>query len=78
MNPVKGRAIDDGFVLTLKPFAAMMDFAEIDAVLEKVGEGTVGEGNAPLYLATLVLRCLVTMPLRSSSATSLLKDFSSR
>ncbi len=37
LNPFEGRAINDGFVLTLEPFAAMMDFAEIDAVLEKVG-----------------------------------------
>jgi hypothetical protein len=33
---------------------------------------------APLYLATLVFRRLVTMPLRSSSATNLLKDFKFR
>ncbi len=40
-------------MLTLEPFAAMMDFAEIDAVLEKVGEGTVGEGNAAQVLGNL-------------------------
>src|SRR5258705_12286325 len=53
LNPFDGRAINDGFVLTLEPFAAMMDFAEIDAVLEKVGEGTVGEGNAAQVLGNL-------------------------
>src|SRR5258706_6045978 len=53
LNPFEGRAIHDGFVLTLEPFAAMMDFAEIDAVLEKVGEGTGGEGNAPVVFGHL-------------------------
>src|SRR6266478_8467602 len=53
LNPFEGRAIHDGFVLTLEPFAAMVDFAEIDAVFEKVGEGTVGEGNAPVVFGHL-------------------------
>ncbi len=53
LNPVEGRAINDGFVLTLELFAAVVDFAEIDTILEKVGEGTVGEGNAPVVFGDL-------------------------
>ena len=46
LDPVEGIAVDDGLVLAFEPFAAMADFAEIDAVFKKVGEGAVGEGNA--------------------------------
>src|SRR6266404_2379495 len=53
LNPFEGRAINDGFVLTLEPFAAVMNLAKIDAVLEKVGEGTVGKGNAPVVFGHL-------------------------
>ena len=45
LNPVEGRAIEDGFVLALEPLAAVVNLANIDAVLEEVGEGTVGKGN---------------------------------
>jgi hypothetical protein len=51
----EGRAIDDGFVLALEPFAAMTDLVEIDAVLEKVGEGTVGERNGAVVFGDLSL-----------------------
>ena len=35
-------------MLSLEPFAAVMDLAEVDPVLQEIGEGTVGEGNAAL------------------------------
>jgi uncharacterized protein (TIGR04141 family) len=53
LNPVEGRAIDDGFVLALKPLAAVVNLAEIDAVLQEIGEGTVGERNAPVVFGDL-------------------------
>ena len=33
-------------MLSRIPFAIMMDLAEVDAVLQKMGEGTIGEGDA--------------------------------
>ena len=78
MNPFEGRAINDGFVLTLEPFAAMMDFAEIDAVLEKIGEGTIGEGNGAIVFGNFGVAPLGDDALRSSSLTNLLNDLSSR
>ena len=46
LDPVKSPMIDDGFVLAVEPFAAVVNLAEIDAVLQEVGEGTEAEGNA--------------------------------
>src|SRR5258706_2859294 len=48
LNPVKRGPIDNGFVFAFEPLAAMMNLAQIDAVLEKIGEGTIGEGNAAI------------------------------
>src|ERR1700730_12460015 len=35
LDPVERCAVDDGFVLALKPLAAVVNLAEIDAVLEE-------------------------------------------
>ncbi|MCA6111587.1 hypothetical protein J6497_31100 [Bradyrhizobium sp. CNPSo 4026] len=40
-------------VFTLEPFAAMMNLAEINAVFQEIGEGTVGEGNAAVEFRDL-------------------------
>ena len=50
LNTVKCRAVNDRLMLSLEPFAGIMGFADIDAVLEEVGEGTIGERNAALKL----------------------------
>ena len=53
LDPVEGLAIDDGLVLAFEPLAAVVNLPKIDAIFEEVGEGTVGEGNAPLVLGDL-------------------------
>ncbi len=53
MNPVKRGPVDNGFAFAFEPLAAMMNLAEIDAVLEKIGEGTIGEGNAAIVFGDL-------------------------
>ena len=45
-------------MLSLEPFAAVMDFADVDAVLQEIGEGTVGEGNAALIFCDLGIAAL--------------------
>lgn len=39
LNPLEGRAIDNGFMLALEPLAAVVNLAEIDAVLQEMGRG---------------------------------------
>src|SRR6266853_6529435 len=53
LNPVKRGPIDNGFVFAFEPLAAMMNLAQIDAVLEKIGEGTIGEGNGAIVFGDL-------------------------
>src|SRR6516162_7492200 len=48
LQAVKSLAVDDRLVLAFEPFAAVMDFTEIDPVLEEVGEGAISEGNAAI------------------------------
>jgi hypothetical protein len=49
----EGLAIKDRLMFSLEPFSAVMHLAEIDPVLQEVGEGTVGEGNATLVFCDL-------------------------
>src|SRR6476620_1737038 len=42
--------IENRLVLSLEPFSAVMGLADIDAVFQEVGEGTVSEGNATIVL----------------------------
>jgi hypothetical protein len=53
LDPVEGCAIDDAFVLALEPLATVMNLTEIDAVLEKIGERTIGESNAAVVFGNL-------------------------
>src|SRR6185437_9053674 len=53
LDLIKCLSVQDRLVLTLEPFAAIMDLAEIDPVLQEIGEGTVGEGNAALVFCDL-------------------------
>src|SRR5262249_9495700 len=53
LNLVKGLPIEDRCVLSLEPFAAVMGFAKVDPVLEEIGEGAVGEGDAALVFRDL-------------------------
>jgi hypothetical protein len=78
LNPLERLTVKDSLVLALEPLSAVMHFTDVDPVLQKVGEGTVGKGNASLVFCTLCVTCLVTIFRRSSSATSLPKDFCSR
>src|SRR6516225_7996173 len=48
LHPLKGLPVDDRLVLAFEPFAAVVDFTEIDPVLEEVGEGAISEGNAAI------------------------------
>jgi len=50
LDPVKGRAVDDSLVLAREPLAGVVNLAEINPVLEKVREETVGEGDATVIL----------------------------
>jgi hypothetical protein len=45
-------------MLALEPFAAVMDFAEIDAVLQEIGEGAIGEGDTALVFLDLGVAAL--------------------
>jgi hypothetical protein len=65
-------------VFALEPFATVMSLAEVNAIFQEIGEGTIGEGMPPRYFAILLSRRLVTMRLRSSSATSFPNDRNSR
>ena len=40
-------------MLALEPLAVVVNLAEIDAVFQEVGEGTVGEGNATIEFGDL-------------------------
>jgi hypothetical protein len=42
---VKGVPVEDRLVLAVEPFASVVNSAEVDAVLEKIGEWTASEGN---------------------------------
>ena len=53
LHAVEGWAVQDRFMLSLEPFAAVMSFANVDPILEEVGEGTVGEWNATLIFRDL-------------------------
>ena len=43
LDVVEQVTVDDGLVLTGKPGAGMARLTELGAVLEKIGEGTIGE-----------------------------------
>ena len=58
LHSLKGLLVHDRLVLAFEPLAAMMDLAEIDPVLEKVREGTVGEGNAAIVFGDLCIAAL--------------------
>ena len=58
LHPVKGGSVEDCRVLSLEPFAAMVGLAEVDAIFEEIGEGTVGEGNAALIFGDLGIASL--------------------
>src|SRR6202171_4527977 len=45
-------------MLTLKPLAAVMGFADVNPVFEEIGEGTVGEWNAALIFRNYGLAAL--------------------
>lgn len=40
-------------MLPLEPFAAMVGFAEIDAIFKEIGQGPVCKGNAALVFSDL-------------------------
>src|SRR6476659_7006875 len=50
LHTLEGWTVKNSFVLSLEPFAGVMGLADVDAVLQEVGEGAVGEGNpAPVF-----------------------------
>ena len=76
LHLLEGLAIKDRLMFSLEPFSAVMHLAEIDPILQEVGEGTVSEGNA-----TLVFCDLGVAPLGDDFPTiefGLPKDFRSR
>jgi hypothetical protein len=37
-------------MLSLEPLAAVVDLADVDAIFQEIGEGTISEGNAaPIF-----------------------------
>ena len=44
LNLFKGLSVDDGRVLAREPFVLVSGLADVEAVLQEVGEGTVSEG----------------------------------
>jgi hypothetical protein len=53
LDLIKRGSVEDRRVLSLEPFAAMVDLAEVDAIFEEIGEGTVREWNAALIFGDL-------------------------
>ena len=53
LNPFKGRPVEDGLLFALEPLAAVMNLADVDAVFQEIGEGTVREGDATIVLGDL-------------------------
>jgi hypothetical protein len=48
LHPLEGWAVEDRLMFSLEPFSVVMHLADVNAVLEKVGEGTISERNAAL------------------------------
>ena len=65
-------------MLSLEPFAAVMRLANVDAVFKEIGEGTIGKGDAAVVFCDFGVAALGDDLRRSSSATSLPNDLSSR
>src|SRR5712671_2651810 len=50
LHALEGWPVKDSFMLSLEPFAGVMSLADVNAVLQEVGEGAVGEGYpAPVF-----------------------------
>jgi hypothetical protein len=69
-------------MFSFEPFAVVMNFTEINSVVAKVTERARRKRNVALVFCGLGVTAfgddLAAILRRSSSATSLLKDFSSR
>jgi hypothetical protein len=65
LDPVKGPAVNYGLVLSLEPFTAIVNLANIGAIFEEVGERTVGEGNS-----AVVFRDLCISPLSDNASAA--------
>jgi hypothetical protein len=50
LHAIEHLSVQDGFVLAVEPFSAVVNLAEIDPVLQKIGERTISEGNAAVVL----------------------------
>jgi hypothetical protein len=50
--------VENRSVFARIPFAGVMHFPKINAVLQKMGEGSIGEGNAALILRDFGITCL--------------------
>jgi hypothetical protein len=46
LHPLEGRSIEDRLLFSFEPFSVVMHLADVNSVLEKVGEGTIRERNA--------------------------------
>src|ERR1700761_1929176 len=58
LSPLERLTVKDRPMLAFEPLSIVMHFTNVDAVLQKVGEGAVGKGNATLVFCGLCVTSL--------------------